>query len=86
MSHIMRNSSKYHVINMSYGEHAHWSAHGRLGELMKEVVDKYGISWIVSGGNHGPALGTVGTPPWTLANTLIGNFNSIYKDISFKYY
>ena len=28
MAHIMQNPGKYHVINMSYGEHAHWSAHG----------------------------------------------------------
>ncbi|CAG7821754.1 unnamed protein product [Allacma fusca] len=72
MAHVMRNSDKYHVINMSYGEHAHWSAHGRLGELMKEVVDKYGITWVASAGNHGPALSTVGTPPWVLSNTIIG--------------
>ena len=44
----------------------------RIGELMKEVVDKYGVTWVASAGNHGPALSTVGTPPWVNANTIIG--------------
>ena len=26
------------VINMSYGEHSHWSHTGRLGQLMAEVT------------------------------------------------
>ncbi|XP_055686753.1 tripeptidyl-peptidase 2 [Lutzomyia longipalpis] len=51
------------VINMSYGEHAHWSNAGRIGELMSEVVNKYGVVWVASAGNHGPALCTIGTPP-----------------------
>lgn len=51
------------IINMSYGEHAHWSNSGRIGELMNEVVNKYGVVWIASAGNHGPALCTIGTPP-----------------------
>lgn len=48
------------VINMSYGEHANWSNTGRIGELMNDVVNKYGIVWIASAGNHGPALCTIG--------------------------
>lgn len=51
------------VINMSYGEHAHWSNAGRIGELMSEIVNKYGVIWVASAGNHGPALCTIGTPP-----------------------
>ncbi|XP_037944687.1 tripeptidyl-peptidase 2 isoform X2 [Teleopsis dalmanni] len=54
---------KIDVINMSYGEHSHWTNSGRIGELMSEVSNKYGVVWVVSAGNHGPALGTVGTPP-----------------------
>ncbi|XP_053683189.1 tripeptidyl-peptidase 2 [Sabethes cyaneus] len=54
---------KIDVINMSYGEHGHWSNSGRVGELMSELVNKYGIVWVVSAGNHGPALCTIGTPP-----------------------
>lgn len=72
MSYVMQNAHRINVINMSYGEHAHWSAAGRLGDLMKEVVDKHGVTWIASAGNHGPALSTVGTPPWICTNTIIG--------------
>lgn len=50
------------VINMSYGEHAHWLDSGRVGELLNEVVNKYGIVWVASAGNNGPALGTISTP------------------------
>uniref|UniRef100_T1IXT2 Tripeptidyl-peptidase 2 n=1 Tax=Strigamia maritima TaxID=126957 RepID=T1IXT2_STRMM len=63
---------KCDVINMSYGEHAHWSAAGRIGELINEVVGKYGIIWVCSAGNHGPALSTVGTPPVLRTNSVIG--------------
>uniref|UniRef100_A0A1A9X3J7 Tripeptidyl-peptidase 2 n=1 Tax=Glossina brevipalpis TaxID=37001 RepID=A0A1A9X3J7_9MUSC len=79
---LCRDGRKIDVINMSYGEHSHWSNMGssdesedrkrrkkskqymsRVGELMSEVVNKYGVVWVVSAGNHGPALSTVGTPP-----------------------
>lgn len=60
---LCRSGTKIDVINMSYGEHAHWSNAGRIGELMSEVVNKYGVVWVASAGNHGPALCTVGTPP-----------------------
>jgi len=63
---------KVDVINMSYGEHAHWAHSGRIGELMSEVVNKYGIIWVVSGSNNGPALTTIGTPPAIATSTLIG--------------
>ncbi|RZC37164.1 tripeptidyl-peptidase 2 [Asbolus verrucosus] len=61
-----------HVINMSYGEHAHFSDVGRIGELMNEVVNKYGVVWVASAGNHGPALSTIGTPPDISQETIIG--------------
>lgn len=35
----------------------------RIGDLMNEVVNKYGVVWVASAGNHGPALCTIGTPP-----------------------
>uniref|UniRef100_A0A182YBT7 Tripeptidyl-peptidase 2 n=1 Tax=Anopheles stephensi TaxID=30069 RepID=A0A182YBT7_ANOST len=54
---------KIDVINMSYGEHGHWSNSGRVGELMSELVNRYGVVWVASAGNHGPALCTIGTPP-----------------------
>ncbi|CAH2050950.1 unnamed protein product, partial [Iphiclides podalirius] len=60
------------LVNMSYGEHAHWSNSGRVGDIIAEVVNRYGVTWVVSGGNHGPALGTVGAPPDIAQPVLIG--------------
>ncbi|KAK5646152.1 hypothetical protein RI129_004616 [Pyrocoelia pectoralis] len=68
----MQKTLPIHVINMSYGEHAHWSNTGRIGELMSDVINKYGIVWVASAGNHGPALSTVGTPPDISQETIIG--------------
>lgn len=63
---------KIDVINMSYGEHAHWANTGRVGEIICEVVNRYGVAWVVSAGNHGPALCTVGAPPDITQSVLIG--------------
>ncbi|XP_018353839.1 PREDICTED: tripeptidyl-peptidase 2 isoform X2 [Trachymyrmex septentrionalis] len=71
MIHIMQRKEKIHVINMSYGEHAHWSNTGRIGELMNEVIDEYGVTWVASAGNLGPALCTIGTPPDISSNSII---------------
>lgn len=60
MIRVMQRKEKIQVINTSYGEHAHWSGAGRIGELMNEVMDKYGVVWVSSAGNHGPALCTIG--------------------------
>lgn len=60
---LCESGRKIDVINMSYGEHGHWSNSGRVGELMSELVNKYGVVWVASAGNHGPALCTIGTPP-----------------------
>lgn len=43
-----------------------------LGELAHEVVNKYGIIWVASAGNHGPALATVGVPPDFQSDSIIG--------------
>ncbi|XP_065369346.1 tripeptidyl-peptidase 2 [Calliphora vicina] len=69
---LCRSGRKVDVINMSYGEHSHWSNSGRIGELMSEVVNKYGVVWVASAGNHGPALCTVGTPPDIAQPSCIG--------------
>ncbi|XP_017836992.1 tripeptidyl-peptidase 2 [Drosophila busckii] len=69
---LCREGRQIDVINMSYGEHANWSNSGRIGELMNEIVNKYGVVWIASAGNHGPALSTVGTPPDISQPSLIG--------------
>lgn len=39
---------------------------------MNEVVNKYGVVWVASAGNHGPALSTIGTPPDISQDTIIG--------------
>ena len=39
---------------------------------MAEVVNKYGVVWVVSAGNHGPALCTIGTPPDISQSCLVG--------------
>ena len=73
MAHIMRAEHyKVDVINMSYGEHSHWSSTGRVGSLMSEVINKHGVIWVASAGNDGPALSTVGTPPDIITNSVIG--------------
>ncbi|PZC73760.1 hypothetical protein B5X24_HaOG208819 [Helicoverpa armigera] len=68
----LSKTMKIDAINMSYGEHAHWSNAGRVGEIICEVVNRYKVSWVVSGGNHGPALCTVGAPPDIVQPILIG--------------
>lgn len=40
--------------------------------MMSEVINKYGITWLVSAGNNGPALSTIGTPPDISTNSVIG--------------
>jgi tripeptidyl-peptidase-2 len=73
MSHVMRAEHyKVDLINMSYGEHSHWSTAGRVGDLMSEVINKHGVTWVASAGNDGPALCTVGTPPDIITNAVIG--------------
>uniref|UniRef100_A0A336M1F3 Tripeptidyl-peptidase 2 n=1 Tax=Culicoides sonorensis TaxID=179676 RepID=A0A336M1F3_CULSO len=69
---LCERGQKVDVINMSYGEHAHWSNSGRIGELMNELVNRYGVIWVCSAGNHGPALCTIGTPPDISQPSLIG--------------
>lgn len=44
----------------------------RIGEIMNEVINKYGVTWVASAGNHGPALSTIGTPPDINQDTIIG--------------
>ncbi|XP_050432154.1 tripeptidyl-peptidase 2 [Adelges cooleyi] len=68
----LRKKFNIEVINMSYGEHSNWSNAGRIGDLMNEVVDKHGVTWVASAGNHGPALCTIGAPPDISKTTIIG--------------
>ncbi|KAK9505195.1 hypothetical protein O3M35_009300 [Rhynocoris fuscipes] len=68
----VKTDNPIQVINMSYGEHSKWSCSGRIGELMNEVVDKYGVTWVAAAGNLGPGLSTIGTPPDISTNNIIG--------------
>ncbi|XP_014208208.1 tripeptidyl-peptidase 2 isoform X2 [Copidosoma floridanum] len=72
MIRVMTYKKRIHVINMSYGERSHWANSGRIGELMNEVIDKYGVAWVTSAGNMGPALCTINTPPDINSNSIIG--------------
>ncbi|KAK3925767.1 Tripeptidyl-peptidase 2 [Frankliniella fusca] len=69
---MQNNKRKIHVMNMSYGEHPHYSTSGRVIDMINDVIDKYGPVWVCSAGNEGPALSTISTPPNVNANTLIG--------------
>lgn len=60
-----------HLINMSYGEHGHWSE-GRVFDLLHELVHQHGVIYVASAGNAGPALTTVGTPPTMNYDSIIG--------------
>lgn len=43
----------------------------RVGDLVNEIVNKYGVTWVASAGNNGPALGTISTPSDTINEPII---------------
>nr|CAD7443337.1 unnamed protein product [Timema bartmani] len=73
--------TRIHIINMSYGEHTHFSSSGRIGELMAEVIDKHGLIWVASAGNNGPALCTIGTPPDICTNNVIETHRNLLCEV-----
>lgn len=55
---------------------------------MNDVVDKHGVTWVASAGNHGPALCTIGAPPDISKTTIIGNthyLNTVNTMIKFTF-
>merc|ERR1711871_1257049 len=50
------------IINMSYGEAAAWDNTGAFVKLAEEITMKYGVVFVGSAGNNGPALSTMGAP------------------------
>ncbi|CAH1153592.1 unnamed protein product [Phaedon cochleariae] len=67
----LKKTMDVHVINMSYGEFAHWVDAGRVGDLVNEIVNRYGVIWVSSAGNNGPALGTISTPSDSINEPII---------------
>ncbi|RLN86959.1 hypothetical protein BBJ28_00004037 [Nothophytophthora sp. Chile5] len=64
------SQSNVDVVNMSYGEYASQHNYGRLVQLSNELVDEHNVTFVVSAGNNGPALGTVGAPGGTTSSML----------------
>ncbi|MEW4455355.1 S8 family serine peptidase [Bremerella sp. JC817] len=58
------------LINMSYGGPSpEWNV-GRTARLFSEIVNRYGVIFVSSAGNSGPALSTVGGPGGTTSAIL----------------
>lgn len=62
--------SNVDIVNMSYGEYASEHNYGRVIELSNELVNEHNVTFVVSAGNNGPALGTVGAPGGTTSSLL----------------
>ncbi|GMF28281.1 unnamed protein product [Phytophthora lilii] len=62
--------SNVDIVNMSYGEYASQHDYGRIVELSNELVNEHNVTFVVSAGNNGPALGTVGAPGGTTSSML----------------
>jgi len=68
---IAAMENKCDLINMSYGGGTADPDHGRVIELYSEIVNRHKTIFVVSAGNNGPALSTVGSPGGT-TSAIIG--------------
>ncbi|CAI5509785.1 unnamed protein product [Closterium sp. Naga37s-1] len=74
---IVAQQNKCDVINMSYGEPVAVPNYGRFIDISNQIVNKYGITFVSSAGNDGPALSTVTAPGGTTSSIIgIGAFVS----------
>ncbi|CAI5460083.1 unnamed protein product [Closterium sp. Yama58-4] len=74
---IVAQQNKCDVINMSYGEPVAVPNYGRFIDIANQIVHKYGITFVSSAGNDGPALSTVTAPGGTTSSIMgIGAFVS----------
>ncbi|CAI5497235.1 unnamed protein product, partial [Closterium sp. Naga37s-1] len=74
---IVAQQNKCDVINMSYGEPVAVPNYGRFIDIANQIVNKYGITFVSSAGNDGPALSTVTAPGGTTSSIIgIGAFVS----------
>jgi len=62
---ILAIQLKCDVINLSYGEAVALPNTGRFIQLAERLVQEYGITFVSSAGNNGPAITTVGAPGGT---------------------
>ena len=65
-----------HIINLSFGEYADLDDAGRFTQMCEKAVHKYGIVFVTSAGNNGPALTTGGAPGTSGCTIAVGAFAS----------
>jgi len=67
---ILAQALKVDLINMSYGEPTSNPDQGRISALLKDCIEKSGITFVGSAGNNGPGLSTVGAPGATARGSI----------------